>query len=176
LVSIDVSPVSSTLPDGFYMRMTATGNYSDGSTLDFTKKAVWSTSASAVAKISNAPNARGQAKGMSIGSATISAAFGGEIGSTPLAVTNESLSSITVAPAPFQLAIAQKLQLVATGSFSGGSIIDITAQVNWSSSPKSVASVGNASTKGLVTAKSAGSATIKAKKKNKEGTADVHVP
>ncbi|HUR29212.1 MAG TPA: Ig-like domain-containing protein [Planctomycetota bacterium] len=176
LVSIDVSPSSSTLPDGFYRRLSAIGNYSDGSSLDLTKQAVWSSSASSVAKVSNAPGARGEAKGMSVGSTTLSAAFHGVVGAAALDVTNESLSSITLAPAPLLLAIGDKQQMAAIGNFSGGSTVDITAQVNWSSTPKSVASVGNASTKGLVTAKSAGNATIKAKKAGKQGTAVVSVP
>jgi len=63
--------------------------------------------------------------------------------------------------------------MTATGTFSGGSVLDVTAQVRWSSNNKFKVSVGNSVAKGLVTAKAAGSATIKAKKGNRSGTASV---
>jgi uncharacterized protein YjdB len=54
-------------------------------------------------------------------------------------------------------------------------VLDITAQVRWSSNNKFKVSIDNSHVKGLATAKASGSATIKAKKGNKTGTASVTV-
>jgi len=88
-------------------------------------------------------------------------------------VTNESLVSIEIEPAPVALSVGQTQQLTAMGTFSGGSVLDITAQVRWSSNNKFKIAVNNSSAKGLVTARAAGSATIKARKGPRIGTASV---
>ncbi len=175
LVSITVTPPNATLPVGFSRPLTATGNYSDASTVDLTTRVVWSSSVTGKATISNAAGSEGLATGVGVGVTTISATFAGISGSTGLMVTNETLTSIAVTPSPLTLMVGETQQMTATGTFSGGTVIEVTFQVRWSSNDKGVASVGNTKSRGLVTARSPGSATIKASKGNKNGTATVTV-
>ena len=83
--------------------------------------------------------------------------------------------AVEAEPDPVELVKGEKGQVTATGYFSAGSILDITWQVKWSVKPRSVASIGNSTTKGLITAKKIGSTTIKATRGNKTGTAELIV-
>src|SRR5215471_12824869 len=73
-------------------------NYSDGSTKNLTSTANWLSSSTSVATV----NTTGLATGASGGTTTISASFGGVVGSTTLTVV--ALQSITVTPNPVSLA------------------------------------------------------------------------
>ena len=55
LVSIGVTPMNSTLPNGLTTALKATGVFTDHSTRDLTSTVTWSSSAPAVASIDNAP-------------------------------------------------------------------------------------------------------------------------
>ncbi|MSN27235.1 MAG: hypothetical protein GJV46_15370 [Geobacter sp.] len=70
-----------------------------------------------------------------------------------------TLSSIKVAPYGQRVATGTSQQFTATGSFSDGSIKDITNQVSWTSSNTSVATI---SSTGILTAIHHGSTTITA--------------
>jgi uncharacterized protein YjdB len=65
-----------------------------------------------------------------------------------------------VTPANVTLNVLQTQQLVATGTFSDGSTLDITTQARWSSSAKKTVSVNR--TGGFIRARKKGSATITA--------------
>jgi len=62
---------------GTRLQFAATGSYSDNSMQDITTLAVWTSSDTAVATISNAPDSKGQAIAVSRGYCSISAALGG---------------------------------------------------------------------------------------------------
>jgi uncharacterized protein YjdB len=62
--------------------------------------------------------------------------------------------------------------MTATGTFSQGTLLDITAYVGWNSNHKRVASVTK---KGLVKGVSAGNVLIRASKTGKKDTASVTV-
>jgi hypothetical protein len=80
---------------------------------------------------------------MGSGTTTISAASGGVTGSTTLAVTAATLSSITVTPTDPTLGYAgATLQFKATGTYSDQSSRDLTGSVTWSSSSSGVAMIG----------------------------------
>jgi hypothetical protein len=84
-----------------------------------------------------------------------------------LTVTDATLSSITVAPPDPSISLGGTQQFTATGTFSDGTTEDLTAQVTWTSSEVSVATItagGLASTAGI------GSTTITAKMNNVSGT------
>jgi len=98
LVFITVTPDRESIPSGKTLQFTATGNYSDGMTLDITKSAVWKSSDNKVAKVSNAKKERGFATGGEPGTATISAKLGGKMsGSTTLTVTGSKADSLDAA-------------------------------------------------------------------------------
>jgi hypothetical protein len=86
LVSITVTPAGQTVQSGKTLQFTATANYSNGLTQDITKMALWKSSNNHVAKVTNAKNRRGLAKGIGAGTATITATMSGKLGSTTLTV------------------------------------------------------------------------------------------
>ena len=83
LTSITVTPADSSIRVNGTQQFTATGNYSDQTTVDITSSVVWGSSKPSVATIiSNS----GLATGVSLGSTTISAAYNGINGQTTLQV------------------------------------------------------------------------------------------
>ncbi len=74
-----------------------------------------------------------------------------------------TLTSIAVTPTNPSIVAGDLIQLTATGTYSNGTMKNVTNIATWSSSSTAVASVSNASgTQGLVIAKAAGTSTITA--------------
>jgi trimeric autotransporter adhesin len=82
LVSIAVTPASPNIFNGTTAQFTATGTYTDNSTQNLTSSATWTSSASAIATISNAAGSNGLATAGGVGAASISAAVGAVVSST----------------------------------------------------------------------------------------------
>ncbi len=138
---------------------TAIGTFGDGSTQNLTQSVQWTAAPASVATISNVGGSIGVATGVSVGTATITAIFGGQIGTASLNVTNATLSSITITPNNPHISAGGSEQFVATGNFSDGSTQNITDQAIWTSSNVNVAVI-NAT--GLANSASTGTTTIKA--------------
>ena len=163
LVSIDVTPANPSIADGLTDALQATGVYTDHSTHDLTSSVTWSSSVAGIASVSNVPGSNGLATTLSPGSTTITATFGGISGSTGLTVTAASLVSLGVTPVNSSIAKGLKPQFTAIGTYTDNSTQVLTAQVLWSSTDPSVATVSNASGyEGLGTALTPGSVTISA--------------
>lgn len=173
---VQVTPFNPTLPIGYGIRMTATAVYDDGTTLNVTSQATWTSSNAGVASVSNAPGSRGRVTPIAAGTTSISATYNGVTGSTTVTVTSATLSTITISPNPANVAIGGNQQLTATGTFSDGSTLDVTEYVAWTSSNSSVADVSNAAgTQGVVYGFAAGSVTVTAQKGAITGTTSVVV-
>ncbi|HRI18604.1 MAG TPA: Ig-like domain-containing protein, partial [Burkholderiaceae bacterium] len=86
LVRLAISPRAATLALGSARQFVALGTFSDGSTQDLTSAATWSSSALAVATVSNAAGSRGLLASAAIGTALILASLGGKGDSTTLTV------------------------------------------------------------------------------------------
>jgi uncharacterized protein YjdB len=142
LTSIDVRPTTPTIKEGNTRQMSATGTYDDGSTKDITGSVDWTSSDDTVATVTSG----GLVKGISAGSADITAAKATVEGSTSVTVTFADLQSITVTPASISRSGAgQTVDYTATGHFSSGPDQDITEQVTWSVSPTAAANISNSS-------------------------------
>lgn len=171
LVSIEVTPADPVIALGTDIQLTATGIYSDNSKKDLTSSVEWRASDDTVADIS-----RGHARSRARGSAVIMASTGGVSGSRTLTVTDASLVSIQITPANPSAPLGTTKQLSATGTFSDGSVQDITRQAAWSASDASVASVGNtAGFQGLASADGVGSTVLCATLDGMTGTTDFTV-
>ncbi|MBA3947942.1 MAG: Ig-like domain-containing protein, partial [Herpetosiphonaceae bacterium] len=172
LTSITVTPADSSIVVGITQQFTATGNYSDGSTQDFTNSATWTSSDTTVATISSS----GLATALNSGSTTITASFdpgtGVVSGNTTLTVSPLVLTSITVTPANPSIVKGTTQQFTATGTFSDGSTQDLTGSVQWSSSSIGVATI---SSSGLATAVNTGSTTITATSGSVSGSTTLEV-
>jgi len=163
LASIGVTPAAPSVAAGLTRQFTATGVYSDNSSYDITTLAVWSSSITSVATISNASSFNGVATALNPGSTTVTATLGSVSGSAVFTVTAATLVSIGVTPPNAGIAIGTTEQFTATGTYTDNSTQNLTAVAAWSSSATNVASVSNAAgSSGLATALSQGLATITA--------------
>ncbi len=145
LVSIDVTPTNPSIANGLTAALKATGIYTDQSTHDLTGSVTWSSSVPGVASVSNAPGTNGLVSTVTPGSTTITATFSGISGSTDLTATAATLVSLGVTPANPSIAKGLKSQFSAIGTYTDNSTQDLTAQVQWSSSDPTIATVSNAS-------------------------------
>ena len=159
LVSIAVTPVDPSVPDGSDRQFTATGTYTDASTQDLTSSVTWLSSDEGVATISNAVGSEGLATGAAVGTTTITAVSGGVSGTTTLTVTPAEIVSVVITPSPASVPLGLTQQFTATAFFTDGSTQDLTSSVTWESSDESCATVSGT---GLASTVAEGTATITA--------------
>jgi uncharacterized protein YjdB len=160
LVSIAVTPASSTLAPGATQQLTVTGTYSDSSTANLTSGSTFVSSATGAATVS----AAGLVTAVAVGTATVTATHTASSKTATSAITVSSggtptLSSIAVSPASVSLAIGATQQLTVTGTYSDSSTANLTSGSTFLSSATGVATV---SAGGLVTAVAVGTATVTA--------------
>lgn len=98
LTSIQVSPQTATIPQQTEVAFVANGRFADGNTQDLTASVLWTSSTASVATISNLPATMGQATGLEPGTATITALFGGQLGTATLTVTSATATALRVSP------------------------------------------------------------------------------
>jgi uncharacterized protein YjdB len=151
--SVAVGLEVSTLEIGQTTQASAT--LKDGSGTTLTGRTVaWQSSNPAISTV----NSSGTVTAVARGSATISAIADGKVGGAPLTVAAKTVASVVVAPNPASATVGQSAQLTATIKDAAG--VAMTGRtITWASNNVAVATV---STSGLVTAVSAGSATISA--------------
>lgn len=159
LDSIVVTPLRASVPVGQALNMSATGVYSDGSVVDLTRAARWTSSDPLVAGVGRS----GLARGLAQGATRITATYAGVQGDRLLQVTAAVLTSVEVHPARVELPAGTGRPFRATGRYSDGTARDLTEEASWSSDAPAVAWVADApGRKGIVTAESVGQATIRA--------------
>lgn len=156
LISISVTPSSTgSLAVGTAASFSAVGTYSDNSTADITNQATWTSDNTAAATLSPG----GTATAVAAGTANVTASLSG-ITSPSVKLTVISLSSISVTPAALPiLTVGATQQFSAAGTYSDGSIVNITSQVNWASDNSATVAI---TSNGLATVASAGTANITA--------------
>jgi hypothetical protein len=164
LVSIAVTPTTSSIPLGSSQQYQAIGTYSDGSTQNVTTLLTWSSATPTVATISDA----GLATSVSQGTASLTGTFAAISASVSLTVAAPNLVSITVVPNVGTLSTGGTQQLTATGIYTDGTTQNLTASSTWTSSNSSAIGVSNS---GVATAAATGSATITAMSGSISGTA-----
>ncbi len=87
LMVINIYPSNSLgIDPGTHLLFTATGSYSDNSVQDITAMAVWTSSDTLIATVSNTRDSKGWATAVSKGYCSISATFEGASGSTIIGV------------------------------------------------------------------------------------------
>ncbi|MNG92351.1 Bacterial Ig-like domain (group 2) [compost metagenome] len=152
-LTITVPPLS--LAAGLSSQLTASGAYSDGTSTDVTASVQWSSSDPSIATVS----LTGLVTAVAPGTATITGTLDGQTATLSVTVTNAILNAggLSISTPPLALAAGQSGQLAASGSYSDGSTINVTANVQWSSDNPAVATVSQT---GLVTAVNPGIATI----------------
>jgi uncharacterized protein YjdB len=176
LNAIKVVAPSSSLAAGSSLQLAAIGFFSDGTNSDITTVVTWSSSADAVAIVSNASGSEGLLTGIAVGNATITASRSGISGTTTISVTSATLSAIAISPATPSVPASTTLPLIATGTFSDGTTQELTTTASWTSSDSTIAEVSNAGgSQGLLSAIAAGTTTITATQAGVSGNTVVTV-
>jgi hypothetical protein len=142
------------LSAGSTSQFSATASLADGTGQNVTGNATWQSSNAAVATVS----AGGLVTAVGPGTARITATYQGKVGSFGVLV-QMTIASLDVSGVTSLTAVGSASQLTATASLDGGSTQNVTAGAAWQTSNAAVATV---STSGLITAVSAGAATIAA--------------
>jgi hypothetical protein len=168
LASIAVQASQSALPLGGGEQFRALGAYTDGTVADITTISTWTSSAPGTVSI----NPAGVASSHAVGSAAITAALNGIVGTAPLTISSANLVSIAVTAGHSLLPLGGGEQLTATGTYTDGSTKDLTASATWTSSAPTIADISPA---GAVTTKSLGSATLSASSSGITGTTGLTV-
>jgi uncharacterized protein YjdB len=161
ITSITISPATASLSIHGTAALTATATYSDGTTLDATTTATWESSDPSVA-VSNAQGTQGQVTGLAAGTSQITATVNGIAGTATVTVTPATLTALVITPPALTLGKGTAAALTVAGTYDDGSTTDETANVTWTSSDNSIATVGNGASGGAVAAISPGAATITA--------------
>jgi hypothetical protein len=174
LVSIAVTPATSTIASNGTQTFVATGTYSDASTADISASVIWTSSNTSLATMTGATaNGAGSFTG---GATTITATLGAISGTATLNVTAASvvLVSIAVTPATPTIAFNGSQTFVATGTYNDASTADISASVIWTSSNTSLATMTGATANGAGSF-TGGTTTITATLGAINGTASLNV-
>ncbi|MBT4265218.1 MAG: hypothetical protein HOD85_13520, partial [Deltaproteobacteria bacterium] len=147
LQTIEVTPGYSSFASAItpWVQMKATGIYADGTIIDITEFATWSSGTTSVATINNVSGERGLATSVTNGTTTITATYQNISGSTDLTLTTATQSgNIGVTPISPYLAQETYQQFTATVRLSDGSAQDITQFVIWASATVANATISNA--------------------------------
>jgi len=99
LVSVAVAPPSTTMMVGQSTSFTASGNFSDGTASDLTTTAVWSSSDTTIATVSNAPGSPGLATGVGASATSVT------ISATDPVTHIKGTAQLSVMPAPPSVAV-----------------------------------------------------------------------
>ena len=166
VASVSVTPATATIGVGQTAQYAAITRDAFGNPLGG-RTVTWSSSNPAVATV----NGAGQATGVAVGSATLTATSEGKSGTAAILVTNVPVASVTVSPATASVPAGQTVQLTATLKDANGNTLT-GRTVTWSSDNTAVATVSGS---GLVSGVVAGAATITATSEAKTGTSAITV-
>ena len=135
----------------------ATGTFADGHSADVSGAVTWTSSAPAVADIGAAT---GLADALTLGTTTLTATSGGTSGTLQLTTVAATIQSIVIAPVTLQTGVGITRHFVATGTFSDGSVADVTASATWGTQAAGIASLSNGAASGLALGSTGATATI----------------
>lgn len=172
LVSVTVTPLTATIATGSTQRFVAVATYLDGTTIDVSYSAGWVSSNTAVAPVLGT----GVATGVSVGTTTITTTFSGKSGAATLTVVANAAdatgATFLVTPPVSIVRPGVTQHVFATVQYADGRSADVSSNVLWTSSNPAVATVDQ---NGVVTALTAGTATIAATSGNARATTDYTV-
>lgn len=163
---VSVTPSTAQVTKGETRQLSVTVTDANGQTVA-NPSVTWRSSDEGVATVSSS----GLVTARTPGTATITAASGGVEGTASVTVVPPGVSNVVVSPGSLELDPNETRQFTVTATDVNGQVVS-NPQVGWSSSNQSVATV---SSSGVVTAKAAGTTTIRATVGGVDGTAQVKV-
>jgi hypothetical protein len=129
---ITVQQVTGTMSVGRRQPLSATGHYSDSTSLEISSAVVWSSSASEVASVSNGAGEEGVVTALGAGSVTITASIGEIGGSTSLTIEDDPNAPVSIGMSATPNVIlnngvdASQLTIILQPAGSNGQIADNT--------------------------------------------------
>ena len=161
VASVSVTAPTAPVAAGTRPRVSAVAHGADGTTVDVTALAEWSSSAPGVATVSSVVRP-GWVTALQPGTATLTVRFAGLDGGTNLEVVSDGLTELTVS-APASLAVGAAATARATATLSGGGLQSLGEDVVWSSDAPAVLAVSNApGQRGRLLALGPGTANVRA--------------
>ena len=139
LSSLVITPSLAKVSRGLTQQLTALGTYADGSTADLTSRVSWATSDGTVASVTSGGAASGLARGLAVGTVTVTARYGDQSASSTLEVTAAQVVSLGVSATRAAVVPGDTLQFTATASFTDATTQDVTGQALWRSGNSAVA-------------------------------------
>jgi uncharacterized protein YjdB len=169
VTSIAITPTTVFVAKGQTQQLSATATYSDGTSSDVSNSVTWDTVDAVTAIITPS----GLLSGVNIGATTVTA-FKDDVTSKAVNVdvTSAVITSIAVSPSSAFLAKGQTQQLVATATFSDGTLSDISSSVAWTTVDPTIAIV---TPSGLLSGVSIGTTSVTAVKDGAKSTARVEI-
>lgn len=137
MTDLILTPVAPSVALGETVQFTAQGDYSDGRLRDLTARCTWSSSAPNIAWI----DAAGLAHTIGEGVTQIAVDYPGFSSQTTLTVEPPALVGIELSPSTPSVVRGLALAFTATGTFTDGSTLDLSASAVWSSSNLAVATI-----------------------------------
>lgn len=169
-----VAPADPTIAKGTSIHFTATGLYSDGSSVDVTASATWAVTDVMGVGVA-AIDGTGTANGTGEGQALVSADFGGLTAETSLNVSPATAVSIAISPATASIPKGTSQRFLAIATLTDGSTQDVSAATAWTSSDRSGSGVASIDGTGLAKGNALGTATITGAYKGNTATASLEV-
>lgn len=169
-----LAPADPTIAKGTSIHFTATGLYSDGSSVDVTASATWAVTDVMGVGVA-AIDGTGTANGTGEGQALVSADFGGLTAETSLKVSPATAVSIAISPASASIPKGTSQRFLAIATLTDGSTQDVSAATAWTSSDRSGSGVASIDGTGLAKGNVLGTATITGAYKGNTATASLEV-
>jgi trimeric autotransporter adhesin len=173
LLALTMTPSIATVSPAGTQRFTVNALYETGIATDVTSQATWQVSPAALASIS-----AGTATGLSAGTGTVTATWGGQTSTAQLTVSSAGvvLQSLSVVPPAVMVTTGGSTVLRVLGRYSDGSLRDVTDLATWTSNAPAIASVvGSGSLRGTVRGLMDGVALIDAALAGQHATSTVTV-
>ncbi len=162
---LEVAPVTAAIAVGDEQQYVATLHYEDGREEPVTDSVNWSAGDTDIAVVSNAQGSEGLATALAEGNTRIIATHGsGLTGEGSLDVIPPTLVALEVDPASLDLVEGESDRLFALATFSDESVLDVSAEADWSSDDNATVSVGNGvDNGGVISGNQPGNATVTAR-------------
>ncbi|WP_196774597.1 Ig-like domain-containing protein [Vibrio campbellii] len=172
VVQLHISPQNASVPAGVTQQYRVTALYSDKTSMDVTKQAIWTVSNEQIA--SNSPVQKGLITTKQKGKVKVTAHFNGTASVSELNVTEAVLEYIQVTPSNSNITVGLSESFTATGVYSDGTTkeLGIDSGVSWSSDDTETATV---SPDGKVTGQNAGNVVVTVKKDGVVGKVSIAI-
>lgn len=130
VMAIAISPSIISLAKGSSDHVEVSAILSDGTKLDVSDQVEWLISNTQIASIGDGS----KVLALTDGSAALSASLSGQQASLLVNVTDAELVSLLISPINASIPLGQSVQYYAQGTFSDGTVQDLTSEVTWLSS------------------------------------------